>query len=478
MSHRDAIGAPACRWVWRIVPRIAVLALIVGMVGWLAVSPARANEPFVRAVSTSNVSDTSFTVTWITAQPLPGSGSVVYGAGPALAPPDGALAEAPLISGARGDVHQATVVGLQAATTYYFAVSIAGTRYTDNGAAYSVRTAATSSNPPPSRRASGKVLQADQQSPAAGVIVRATIYDPTGLNGSVSTSAPLSTLTDAQGNWTLNLNPRVPNGAAYFQFQTQSPPNAASDVLQVSVSGGMLGDAPMVSQILTFDGAGALSVPQPLTLMAATPTPTPGSPSPSASGVVTPTTTAATFPTATSAVTPTASPTPTVTTSPTATASPSSSATRIPSPTMTSTLPGPAIPLAPPPTIPRIPSDSSVPRLVKPTVERALPSTPALPVVRSSQGPVPTIPPPPAPTAPRATALVLAFPYEPATTATALGTPSPPTPTVTAAPVAPPTNRPLDPFGRIIGVVLSGMSFIGIGATLLVVGMIHQSRRG
>lgn len=69
-----------------------------------------------------------------------------------------------------------------------------------------------------------------------------------------------------------------------------------------------------------------------------------------------------------------------------------------------------------------------------------------------------------------------AFPYELATTPTGADSQTT-TPTVVGAAVDAPTSNPFEPFSRIIGLVLGGTSVVGLGASLIVVGMIHQSRR-
>src|SRR5262245_24235978 len=130
-------------WLGSRCGRAAIIAMALGTLlsqAFLLRSsdPADAATSTIRNATWTNVTDTSFTVNWVTSSPLPGSGSVFYGTSATSATSQ--VGEQPKISGAAGDVHDAVVVGLIPSTTYFFAVSVAGTVDNNGGAYYQVKT--------------------------------------------------------------------------------------------------------------------------------------------------------------------------------------------------------------------------------------------------------------------------------------------------------------------------------------------------
>jgi hypothetical protein len=454
---------------------------------WLALGAVgtQASTPNVLSELTANVTDRSFTVSWVTDQPVTSPGQVYYGTSSTASTLALNVGEQwPMVAGARGDVHTATINGLQPSTTYYFYFKISGTNFYDGGIPYNVKTTATATNTSPARTATGKVLQSNTSSPAPGVIVSAQIEDFAGLNGgAVATSALLSTITDAQGNWSFTLNPRTLDGSAFFLYQTSATPvNGTPDQLQVTFTGGALGNYPMDPLVLTFGNGTNFSPPQPVTLIPSTPTPT------AVPGTATPT--------ITSTATSTATGIPTTTPSPSATAPPTATSTSTSTPTATLP-PLPPSPTPPPP----LPAETfPTPEPILPTVAPvalALPTVPvAVPPV-PTQGPlVPIQPTPaaippgpsvsPAPSLPMAslsvpspgqpTPLALAFPYNPDPTPR-IDVPTPVSaPSLPTVVVVTPAVNPLTSFAQVAWLVAAAVGTVGVGATFVVVGLVRQWR--
>src|ERR1700730_6834283 len=100
--------------------------MIVTSVGFASATtaPNPVNASIIHGIQWANVTDTGFTVAWITDAAIPGSGSVIYGLSPSTA--FTAVAESPPPAGARGDIHAVRLTNLTASTTYYVAVAAGG----------------------------------------------------------------------------------------------------------------------------------------------------------------------------------------------------------------------------------------------------------------------------------------------------------------------------------------------------------------
>jgi subtilisin family serine protease len=171
----------------------------------------------IRGVRVTNVTDRSFTVSWMTDQPA--RGFVRYGSTPALenAAGDDRGADIPSTSsGPRAShSHHVTLTGLSPATTYYFTVVSGNTVQKPDGKLNQVTTGATL-GVPPVWTVYGRVMKPDGETPAAGTLVYVTVQN--GEQGAAE-SAPLSAITDDQGYWSLNLGAaRTRAGDSYFTF--------------------------------------------------------------------------------------------------------------------------------------------------------------------------------------------------------------------------------------------------------------------
>ncbi len=137
----------------------------------------------------AGVNDKTFTVTWFTETAV--VGSVRYG-----------TTQDALVGVAHDDrgqptvatTHHITVSGLSAVTTYYYRIVSDGTTYDDNGSPYELTTGPSLAFTLP-EMISGRVFEADGTTPAAGAVVYAA----------VESSQTLSTLTDIDGHWAIDI---------------------------------------------------------------------------------------------------------------------------------------------------------------------------------------------------------------------------------------------------------------------------------
>lgn len=175
-------------------------------------------------VEISNITDSSFTVSWTTDKDA--IGQVNWGTDTQLG--QTARQENSVVK----KVHSVNVRGLAPNTNYYFVINSGGEEFDNNGIAWDTRTFPSI---PPSTTTS---------------VISGTILDTTGAAApdvlvyvSVDGSTLLSTLTTSGGKWVLSLsNARVGTGANALTTTQNSK-------LSVTVQGGPLGTATAVSGI-------------------------------------------------------------------------------------------------------------------------------------------------------------------------------------------------------------------------------------
>ena len=137
-----------------------------------------------RDVLVSNVTDTSFTVTWRTDEPT--AGFVQWGEGNSTNTP---------AHGAGGElktVHSIKVMGLKPATQYSFVINSGSERHSDSSAPWSVTTGPTLPLPESSRVLSG-IIQADDTTPAKQALVVVSAPE----------MSPLTAVTSSSGTWVI-----------------------------------------------------------------------------------------------------------------------------------------------------------------------------------------------------------------------------------------------------------------------------------
>lgn len=155
-------------------------------------------------VRISNVTDDSFTVSWFTEKDT--VGFVSWGKSASL----GELARQ--IEGSPKKIHSVTLENLSSGSNYYFVINSAGADFDNNGVPWSVSTGPALGSPPGTQLASGAVLKTDG-TPAGNVLV----YINSG------TLAQMSTVTSANGTWTIPLSQaRTKTQSAYASFEQNS----------------------------------------------------------------------------------------------------------------------------------------------------------------------------------------------------------------------------------------------------------------
>lgn len=172
-------------------------------------------------VKISNISDNSFTVSWITPDKLT-IGFVSYGTQEL----SGSAADDRDTSGPQPrNTHHITLKNLTPQTSHLFKISSAGQVFDNNGQPYQVTTAPTTQDTPPlPQPLFGKVKTADEKPPQEAVVYV-----------EIGEGTLLSSYTRADGNWLITLNnARVKDLSTYLNPQE-------GDRLTVTVQAGVEG---------------------------------------------------------------------------------------------------------------------------------------------------------------------------------------------------------------------------------------------
>ncbi|MDP3941754.1 MAG: Ig-like domain-containing protein [bacterium] len=195
----------------RRIPTILAILLLVGGLGFasylantsLKITSFASPDEKPQDIRITNITDTNFTITYTTAKAV--LGSITYGT---TTPSQTAFDDRDK-NGAptQYTAHEISVSSLKAKTTYVFSITSGASTFLDNGSLFNVTTGSVLENPPTSKTITGTILSEDS-SPAIGTLV----YLSLGKDGQV-----LSTLTDANGNYSLSLqNARTKNLDAFF----------------------------------------------------------------------------------------------------------------------------------------------------------------------------------------------------------------------------------------------------------------------
>ncbi|OIP41771.1 hypothetical protein AUJ95_02755 [Candidatus Desantisbacteria bacterium CG2_30_40_21] len=172
----------------------------------------------------TNVTDKEFTVSWKT---LKGTGSVSYGTTTALG--------STTTDNMPRDVHFVTVGNLEPDTVYYFNVACSGRTDDNQGRQYLIKTGAFISDiSPGSNLVTGRVYER-KGVPAEGAVVFVTIKDANGKD-SLEECAPLSTLTEADGRWYMDMRyARTRDYLSKFEY-------SSDDTIRIEADGGERGE--------------------------------------------------------------------------------------------------------------------------------------------------------------------------------------------------------------------------------------------
>jgi len=194
---------------------MAGLALGVSLISYRQVFKIGASgETSPKDVRISNVSGSSFTISWTTDKAT--TGAVKYG-----------LKESSLGNIEKEEVeiesftHLSKLTGLKANTTYFFKVISGGKDYDNNGVLWQVKTGLPIAEPEQNIIISGNIL-----TPTGNPAVNAIVYISVGGN-------LLSTLTSQNGSWLIPVSyARTTDLSSYVEI------NPATTLLEITVQGG------------------------------------------------------------------------------------------------------------------------------------------------------------------------------------------------------------------------------------------------
>jgi len=183
-----------------------------------------------KQVRITNVTDTGFSVSWITEKAT--TGLVKYGTDtndlklPALDDRDALTGDTGVF-----EAHHVTLDRLTPGTKYYFKLESGGKAFDNQGKLFEATTGQILGSPPVADPVYGKILTPSGTA-AEGVIVYVN----------VANTAPLSALAKTNGNWALSLSTaRSTDLASYLSYDTQAT------ILNILVQGGKLGTAPAIT---------------------------------------------------------------------------------------------------------------------------------------------------------------------------------------------------------------------------------------
>jgi len=180
----------------RIPTLIAILILTLGLSFSIVLIqqkqfflPSAKSQNTPKDVKISNITDSSFTITWLTQDKA--DGFVIWGKSKSLGQTTNEVTKA------KGYTHSATITNLEPGTTYYFKINSGGDLYDNDGSPWETKTAPklSSSETPTIQNISGSIVNA-LGAPAASVLV---FVKAGGSN-------LLSTYTSENGNWIIPLN--------------------------------------------------------------------------------------------------------------------------------------------------------------------------------------------------------------------------------------------------------------------------------
>ncbi|MFH1280700.1 MAG: Ig-like domain-containing protein [Candidatus Beckwithbacteria bacterium] len=190
-----------------------------------------ADESFnPKQVRITNVSDTGFSVSWLTDSPA--NGLVKYGS-ESNSIKQSALDDRDQLSGESGsfELHHVTVKNLSPSTKYFFKLESEKKQFDSNGKPFEIITGAVLGTPPVADPVYGTILLS-----SGAVAEGAVVY----LN--VPNAAPISALAKTNGNWALSLSTaRTADLNNYLSYDTQAT------VVNILVQGGSMGNAPVIT---------------------------------------------------------------------------------------------------------------------------------------------------------------------------------------------------------------------------------------
>jgi len=183
-----------------------------------------------KQVHITNVTDSSFTVSWLT--DTVSKGKISYGTESNSLKQQG-LDERDKISGDIGsyETHHAKAESLNPSTTYYFKIESDGKKYDNSGQLFEINTGPSLGTLPAADAVYGTILT-PSGTKAEGIIVY--------LN--IANAAPISALTKTNGNWTLSLSTaRSSDLTSYLNYDAQAT------IVNMIAQGGTSGTATAIT---------------------------------------------------------------------------------------------------------------------------------------------------------------------------------------------------------------------------------------
>ncbi len=181
-------------------------------------------------VKITNVTDTGFSVSFVTNKAV--TGSIKYGADINSLKQSG-LDDRDQLSGEAGsfEIHHISIKNLTAQTKYFFKIESGGKQFDNQGKVFEITTGISLGSPPAADPIYGTILTT-AGTPAEGVVVYVNV-----ANG-----APLSALAKTNGNWALSLSTaRTADLASYLTYDTQAT------MVNILAQGGKQGTAPAIT---------------------------------------------------------------------------------------------------------------------------------------------------------------------------------------------------------------------------------------
>jgi len=213
----------------RIPTLLGLIVLVAGLgaglflVGRATIVPRATAEETPKQIKITNISENSFSVSWVT--DVSTIGFVRFGE--AAGKLEQTIADdRDQLSGEAGifATHHVTLKNLKPDTKYYFKLGSGTSRvlYDNSGAAYAIATPAVLSTPPAADTAYGTIRKSETI-PAEGALVYLTLPNAT----------PLSTVAQSDGNWAVSLSTaRSEDLGAYVAYDRQAT------VLEIFVQSG------------------------------------------------------------------------------------------------------------------------------------------------------------------------------------------------------------------------------------------------
>ncbi|MCA9370054.1 MAG: fibronectin type III domain-containing protein [Pseudomonadales bacterium] len=227
---------------------VLVLGLVVGTIlfrsGTGVFSPRASAEAMPTSVRTTNLTDSTFTVSFLTGKET--QGFIQYGTSATNLDSQVSDDRVQLSAGNEQlyTLHHITVRGLQPETTYYYVLGADGNEYDKEGKPFQITTTKRGSVPPAARTINGTILSQDNQ-PAADSVVYV----------SLTNVGEMSTLVrNPAGSWAIPLSDaRKKDGSGYAEIKD-------TDLLNIFVQGTNPSD--------TIQYSTAVSGAQPVTTLA------------------------------------------------------------------------------------------------------------------------------------------------------------------------------------------------------------------